>query len=51
MEQHGKVPQWRMNGRWRAAGWRAEKEGGGRAAEGVLGIVKAPGLDPEPQIY
>lgn len=40
-----------MNGRQRAAGWEAGKEGSSQATEGVRGVVKVAGLDPEPQIY
>ena len=49
-EEHGAVPQWRMNGRQRAAGWEAGKEGRGQAMEGLLGLVKVAGLGPEPLI-
>lgn len=49
-EEHGAVPQWRMNRRQRAAGWEAGKEGRGQAMEGLLGLVKVAGLGPEPLI-
>lgn len=49
-EQYGAVPRWKINGRQKAAGWEARKEGRSQATEGLLGLVKVTGLGPEPLI-
>lgn len=50
MEQCGAVPQWKINGRQEAAGWEAGKEGISQATEGLLGLVKAAELGPDPHV-